>query len=135
MSTKHIAVALLLAGAAQAQEPLSAIEWLTEPPENLPGTVLLEPPVTQNGVQPQVEVTPLEALSQPLGLVSSTVTGLPVDLWQGSDPERLSELIARVPVKHNPAMQRLLFTLLLSEARAPAGPAPKRFCCWRALIG
>ncbi len=121
MSTKHIAVALLLAGAAQAQEPLSAIEWLTEPPENLPGTVLLEPPVTQNGVQPQVEVTPLEALSQPLGLVSSTVTGLPVDLWQGSDPERLSELIARVPVKHNPAMQRLLFTLLLSEARAPAG--------------
>lgn len=122
MSTKHIAAAVLLAGAAHAQEPLSAIEWLTEPPENLPGTVLLEPPVTQNGIQPEVEVTPLEALSQPLGLVSSSVTGLPVDLWQGSDPARLAELIARVPVKTNPAMQRLLFTLLLSESRAPAGP-------------
>lgn len=122
MSTKHIAVAVLLAGAANAQEPLSAIEWLTEPPENLPGTVLLEPPVTQSGIQPKVEVTPLEALSQPLGLVSSSVTGLPVDLWQGSDPVRLAELIARVPVKTNPAMQRLLFTFLLSESRAPAGP-------------
>lgn len=121
MSTKNALLAVFLAGSANAQEPLSAIEWLTNPPENLPGTVLLEPPVTQNGVQPDVEVTPLEALSQPLGLVAASVTGLPVDLWQGSDPERLSELIARVPVKHNPAMQRLLFTLLLSEARAPAG--------------
>ncbi|WP_298932308.1 hypothetical protein [uncultured Ruegeria sp.] len=123
MSTKQTLLALVLAGSAQAQEPLSVIEWLTEPPENLPGTVLLEPPVAQNGIQPNIEVTPLEALSQPLGLVSSSVTGLPVDLWQGSDPERLAELISRVPVKYNPSMQRLLFTLLLSEARAPAGPS------------
>ncbi|WP_170324677.1 hypothetical protein [Ruegeria arenilitoris] len=123
MSNKAAVVALFLAGSAQAQqEPLSVIEWLSDPPENLPGTVLLEPPVTQTGVQPDVEVTPLEALSPPLGLVSSTVTGLPVDLWQNSDPDRLAQLIARVPVKYNPAMQRLLFTLLLTEARAPAGP-------------
>ncbi len=121
MSIKHVLVALSLAGAAQAQQPLTAIDWLNDPPENLPGTVLLEPPVAQNGGQPAVEVTPLDALSQPIGLVSSSVTGLPVDLWHGSDPERISELIARIPVKHNPAMQRLLFTLLLSEARAPGG--------------
>ncbi len=116
-------LALFLAGAAQAQtqKPLSVIDWLTDPPENLPGTVLLEPPVTQTGLQPDVQVTPLEALSPPLGLVASSVTGLPVDMWQGSDPERLAELIARVPVKSNPAMQRLLFTLLLSEARPPSG--------------
>ncbi len=123
MQIKAAAVLLVLAGTAQAQqEPLSAIDWLTDPPENLPGTVLLEPPVTQTGIQPDVQVTPLEALSQPLGLVSSSVTGLPVDLWQNSDPDRLAELIADVPVKYNAAMQRLLFTLLLSEARAPSGP-------------
>jgi len=123
MSNKAAVFALFLAGSAQAQqEPLSVIDWLNDPPENLPGTVLLEPPVTQTGVQPVVEVTPLEALSQPLGLVSSSVTGLPIDMWQNSDPERLAELIGRVPVKYNPAMQRLLFTLLLSESRAPAGP-------------
>ncbi|EEE38375.1 hypothetical protein RKLH11_2217 [Rhodobacteraceae bacterium KLH11] len=120
-------LALFLAGTTQAQtqEPLSVIDWLTAPPENLPGTVLLEPPVTQTGLQPDVQVTPLEALSPPLGLVASSVTGLPVDLWQGSEPERLAELIARVPVKSNPAMQRLLFTLLLSEARAPTGDSAR----------
>lgn len=123
MRTKATLLALFLAGTAQAQtsEPLSAIDWLTDPPENLPGTVLLEPPVTETGLQPDVQVTPLEALSPPLGLVASSVTGLPVDLWQGSEPDRLAELIARVPVKANPAMQRLLFTLLLTEARPPSG--------------
>ncbi|WP_085821630.1 hypothetical protein [Ruegeria meonggei] len=123
MSNKVAVFMLFLAGSAQAQqEPLSVIDWLNDPPENLPGTVLLEPPVTQSGNQPDIVVTPLEALSQPLGLVSSSVTGLPVDMWQGSDPDRLAKLIGHVPVKYNPAMQRLLFTLLLSEARAPAEP-------------
>ncbi len=116
-------LALCLAGTAQAQtqEPLSVIDWLTDAPENLPGTVLLEPPVTETGLQPEIQVTPLEALSPPLGLVSSSVTGLPVDLWLRSDPKRLAELLSQVPVRANPAMQRLLFTLLLSEARAPSG--------------
>ncbi|WP_170557699.1 hypothetical protein [Ruegeria atlantica] len=122
MLNKAALAALLLAGSAQAQQaPLSVIDWLTDPPENLPGTVLLEPPITETGVQPDIEVTPLEALSQPLGLVSSSVTGLPVHLWQNSDADRLAELINDVPVRYNPAMQRLLFTLILSEARAPAG--------------
>ena len=116
-------LALFLAGTAQAQtlEPLSVIDWLSGPPENLPGTVLLEHPVTQTGLRPDVQVTPLEELSPPLGLVASSVTGLPVDIWQGSEPERLADLIERVPVKSSPAMQRLLFTLLLSEARPPSG--------------
>ncbi len=119
------ALLAVCAGATQvhAEEPLSVIDWLTDPPDNLPGTVLLEPPVTQTGLQPDIQVSPLETLSPPLGLVSSSVTGLPVDLWQSSDAARLAELISRVPVKSNPAMQRLLFTLLLSEARPPAGSA------------
>ncbi len=123
MRTRATLLAFFLAGTvqAQAQEPLSIIDWLSEAPENLPGTVLLEPPVTDTGAQPEISVTPLEALSSPLGLVSSSVTGLPVDLWQRSDPKRLAQLLNQVSVKSNPAMQRLLFTLLLSEARAPSG--------------
>ncbi len=118
-------LAIVLAGqaAAQTTEPLSAIDWLNDPAALLPGTVLLEPPVTETGLQPSVRVAPLEALSPPLGLVDPSVTGLPVNLWRSSDPARLSELIAQVPVKSNPAMQKLLFTLLLTEARAPAGEA------------
>lgn len=120
-------LALVLSGQATAQtpQPLSAIDWLATAPELLPGTVLLEPPVTDTGLQPEIQVTPLESLSPPLGLVDGSVTGLPVDIWQKSDPRRLADLVARVPVKNSPAMQRLLFTLLLTEARAPAGsPEP-----------
>ncbi|TMV06541.1 hypothetical protein FGK63_15490 [Ruegeria sediminis] len=125
MLTRTALVALCLTGPAAAQQPLSAIDWLNEPPQNLPGTVLLEPPVTETGSRPEVVVTPLEDLSPPLGLVSTTVTGLPVDMWRGSDPEHLAQLIARTPVRDNPAMQRLMFTLLLSEARAPTGPGAR----------
>ncbi|WP_170403560.1 hypothetical protein [Ruegeria arenilitoris] len=122
MSTRAVVLALALTGqaAAQTEQPLSAIDWLETAPDLLPGTVLLEPPVTDTGLQPDIQVSPLEALSPPLGLVDGSATGLPVDLWLPSDPARLAELIARVPVKSNPAMQRLLFTLLLTEARAPA---------------
>ncbi len=121
MLTRTALIALFVAGSAFAQQPLSAIEWLENPPENLPGTVLLEPPITETGMHPKIEVAPLEELSRPLGLVSASVTGIPVDLWNGSDPDRIAELIENVPVRGNPAMQRLLFTLLLSESRAPAG--------------
>lgn len=123
MSTRAALFALGLAGqaAAQTTEPLSAIDWLKEPVDLLPGTVLLEPPVSESGQWPEIQVTPLEELSQVVGLVDPSTTGLPIDLWRSSDPDRLAELIADVPVADNPAMQRLLFTLLLTEARQPRG--------------
>jgi len=123
-----IRAALLASGlagqaAAQATEPLSAIDWLKDPVELLPGTVLLEPPVSESGQWPEIQVTPLEELSQVVGLVDPSTTGLPVDLWRHSDPHRLAELIAEVPVADSPALQRLLFTLLLTEAREPRSGA------------
>lgn len=123
MWTRAAAVTIALAGqvAAQTTEPLSAIDWLKEPGNLLPGTVMLEPPVADAVAEPQIHVAPLEALSPPLGLVDASVTGLPVDLWRPSDPARLARLIGNVPVKSSPAMQKLMFTLLLTEARAPSG--------------
>lgn len=124
MQTRAALLALLgaglVAGATAAQQPLSAIDWLNQPPpRNLPGTVLLEPPVSNSALKPEIEVTPLDRLAPPIGLVPWRVTGLPVDLWRGSDPDDLSRLIASVPVHASPAMQTLLYTLLLSESRAP----------------
>ncbi len=122
MRIRAAAIAALLPAVAAAQTPLSAIDWLNRPPpRSLPGTVLMEPPVAGTALRPPVEVTPLERLALPVGLVSSRVTGLPIDLWQGSDPAELAALIDSVPVEHSPAMQTLLYTLLLSETRAPAG--------------
>jgi len=116
--------AAVLAGASASAQtaPLSAIEWLGQ---NAPalhgGPTLLEPPVTDQALRPEIDVQPLDQSAVPLGLVPANVTGLPVDLWRGSDAAELTRLIAEAPVANSPAMQTLLFTLLLSETRPPDG--------------
>ncbi|MDR9485402.1 MULTISPECIES: hypothetical protein [Sediminimonas] len=125
-----IAAAWLLFAAqgALAQEPLSAIDWLSEHSA---------PPITQRdldrsfergahpGVQsvqpPDIEVLPLEVTveADAVGLVSSRVSGLPSDLWAGSDSGTLISLLRERRVARLPAMQRLLYTLLLAEAEPP----------------
>ncbi|WP_240453894.1 hypothetical protein [Chachezhania antarctica] len=125
-------------GAAQQQgrdsrAPMSAIDWLSQPsiewtpgqPQVLkprgtaPDTALDEPPVTEGISVPTVDVRPLGTEERAAGLVPPDVSGLPRDLWAGSQPEDLVRLISGVPVADNPAMQRLLYTLLLTEAYAP----------------
>lgn len=122
-SSALLSCCVLYAGAAAAQAPLQApltvIDWLGQPDSAapLPNTVLLEPPVTGSAARPQITVTPLQALLPPIGLVPPAATGLPIDLWRGSDPIDIADLIHGVSVQGNPAMQSLLFTLLLSESR------------------
>ena len=107
---------------APGDRPLSAIDWLNDnAAQRGSGPVLLEPPVTDTATQPSVEVSQLERVETPLGLVPATATGLPVDLWKNSDAEDLARLIADAPVLNSPAMQVLLYSLLLSETRPPAG--------------
>jgi hypothetical protein len=114
-----VLTSLLWAGSVAAQAPLTVIDWLGQPDNapSLPKTVLLEPPVTGSAARPHIVVTPLQALLPPIGLVPPAATGLPIDLWRGSDPQDIADLIHGVSVQGNPAMQSLLFTLLLSESR------------------
>ncbi len=125
MSTRTAALVLgsllLTASPGWCRDPLSAIDWLaaTAPTTNIPTTLQLEPPVAQSAHGPAITVTPLERLLPPVGLVSKDRTGLPITLWQGSPPDRLAALIRDVSVEAQPAMQALLMTLLLTEARPP----------------
>ena len=118
-----LALALVLPPVtAQAQQPLSVIDWLNDNPvPDPPGYVLLEPPVADSALRPDVDVSPLDTLLPPVGLVPAAITGLSANLWAGSDSDELIRLIAEVPVQRTPAMQTLLYTLLLSETRPPAG--------------
>lgn len=119
--------AALMPVASGAEAPLSAIDWMHQAaPVALPPTVLLEPPVTDTALNPAIEVSPLRELADPVGLVGPRITGLPVTLWEGSDPRDLSRRIATVPVQSSAAMRTLLYSLLLTEARPPAGAAGDR---------
>lgn len=125
--------ALILPGYASAQQPLSAIDWLSNP---VPVTSRIvpntpdgpEPPVTNSAVVPDVTVTPLEEAGRDaVGLLPSASTGLPASLWQASMSDDLVKALQRQDVLGLPAMQSLLYTLLLAEAEPPgdAGPGHK----------
>lgn len=121
--------------AAPAQDaPLSAIDWLSTPTA-LPVTravpvppvaPLNESPVAETATIPVVNVTPLDQVRvDAVGLLPSSVTGLPRSLWQASRAADLRDLLASRHVDNLPAMQSLLYTLLLAEADAPADAGPQ----------
>ena len=115
-------LALMLPCSAFAQDPMSVIDWLSQDrPEGMAGRVLLEPPVTDTARNSEIAVSHLESQASPVGLVPSSATGLPTDMWDTSDADTLAFLIAQAPVLDSPAMQTLLYTLLLSETRPPPG--------------
>ncbi|WP_353532259.1 hypothetical protein [Cognatishimia sp. WU-CL00825] len=104
---------------AQSTEPLSAIDWLNKVPTV---TLEIEPeaPVAAGGNTPKVSVSALGTEGRDaVGLLSSAVTGLPSSLWQESRGQVLADLIAIQPQQSLPAMQALLYTLLLAEANPP----------------
>ena len=111
---------------ALAEEPLVAIDWLRNPaPINLTQPLITALPDTaepQGLDLPEVSVAPLEApRSDTVGLLPSSTTGLPSELWAASQSSALSALFARISSDPLPALQALYYTLLLAEAEAPQG--------------
>lgn len=113
------------------QTPLSVIDWLGTQTPTTPGQVrpltpqtpnANEPPVAKSGTSPIVTVMPLgEGSPREIGLVPTAVTGLPTDIWAGSDADQVIDLINDLADPTLPAEQALLYTVLLAEAQAPRG--------------
>ena len=117
-----LAACLSLGQAAQADAPLSAIDWLSQsvsapaaPP--LPA----EPAVAGNALPGTVAVSVIGGPSpDAVGLLSSQVTGLPRNLWGLGLTEEIAALVTAERVDTLPALQQLLITVLLAQADAPA---------------
>ena len=122
-----------LAYPASAQDqPLSAIDWLSdsliETPAAMMPPVPDEPPVANSAAVSEVTVTPLDAPTPDgVGLLPTRATGLPANLWGPSESARLITLIEATPTPRLPALQELLRTLLLAEVDPPvdADPTPR----------
>lgn len=114
------------AGGAGGAEPLSAIDWLSRsvatPTALAPRpAVPAEPPVTSGVTSAPITVTPIDGPSlDSLGLSSVARTGLPRDLWGTTAPAELARMIRAERVDTLPAIQSLLYTLLLAELDPPA---------------
>ncbi|MCT8160553.1 hypothetical protein KVX96_10695 [Pseudoruegeria sp. SHC-113] len=115
--------AALVAAAPAVAQPLSAIDWLSD---SIRDPVTL-PPDPEDGIADSaavgtITVTPLDAPGlDAVGLLPNSVTGFPRDLWGDSSIEDLARLIARADVRSSPALQDLLYTLLLAELDPPRG--------------
>lgn len=110
------------AGPLFAETPLSAIDWLDDTPTvraAQPASPALskdEPKTATTATRPNVTVAPLgTAAPQTSGLVPQSVTGLPVDLWARSDINILTTRLQRFPNIEVPALQSLLFSMMLTE--------------------
>jgi len=119
-------LAFCLGGAAHAQQPLSAIDWLNEPgapPLAAPRQPMPdEPPVTTGVTIPDVSVMPLEEPGhEAVGLLPASVTGLPGTLWSASRAADILPLWRKISAEPLPAIQALYYTLLLAEAEPPQG--------------
>ncbi len=123
------AVLTALPAMAAAEEPLSAIDWLSQSvttPAPAPATPDPDAPAVSTGVvQDAVAVTVIGApTADALGLLTPSVTGLPAVLW---GPGRSAEIVAMIGaerVDSLPALRGLLLTLLLAEAVPPADAGP-----------
>lgn len=129
-----------LASAPFAQEaPLSAIDWLSESVEQ-PDTIAVAPqtdpaaqgnpgsvatrtppadeaPVTNSAITPDVTVQTLGGPApKTLGLLPPETTGLPANLWSGSDVATLSTLLMAEQIDTLPALQDLIITLSIAQA-------------------
>jgi len=126
------AVPLALIGVAPiaAQEatpaPLSSIDWMKE--------VLHQPVATPKPSAPKRDETATatsaaisevtvqqldDAPDKTIGLLASSVTGLPADLWLNSNSARLAGMIERLGTPRYPALQDLMRLLLLAETDTP----------------
>ncbi len=117
-----LALSLLGAGAAAAQQPMSAIDWLSESvatPAPLPPPP--EPEVAPDALPSEVTVT---VLGQPTpdatGVLPPAVSGLPRDLWGLGRRDEIAAAVAGARADALPATRALLITLLLAETEPPA---------------
>jgi hypothetical protein len=115
--------------AAQDAAPLSAIDWLSSSVEETPPAAVptgpTEAPVASSAATPEVTVTSLDRQSlDAVGLLPSTVTGLPVTLWSASSSATLVDLVRAERNESLPAVRDLLVTLMLTEASPPADSGP-----------
>lgn len=125
-----VTAAAIWATPISAQDPLSAIDWLNDTaalPENFVLDPILEEAKVTAGIQTEaISVTSLDAISSDAtGLIPTSVTGLPADLWGTTSSAELASLFRQLPDDLAPALQGFVRTVLLAELNPPADSDPE----------
>ena len=117
-SGRYACLAFLLALPAVAQEPLSAIPWLSD---SLRQDQVLP---DQNADTGAITSSSLDApQTEGIGILSPRQTGLPFDLWGQTSRSEVVELIFSHPEGKLPEAQAMFQNILLAKTRPPSGPS------------
>ncbi len=112
-----------LSVSADANEPLSAIPWLSKD-ASAPSRPLPRPQAYGPKQPATIEVSVLAPVAKAsVGLLAPEATGLPYDLWKGMSELRARKLISETPITGVPATRDLFGQILLARAKAPSGSA------------
>ena len=148
--TAYLVGATTATAQSREDDPLSAIDWLSQSVEQ-PEIVAIAPPqvrapeprlgtqatrvpdaneapVAQSATSPQVSVQPLGGPApRTLGVLPATVTGFSPDLWAQSETDVVATLLRAQQIDTLPAIQALIISLALTEARPPVDDANDTF--------
>lgn len=126
---RALGAALILAvGQGHAETPLSAIDWLSDSISET-ARIALAPGISdivENAMPADVSVLALGlSTADSVGLLPTSVTGFPADLWGSSSSADLAGRFRADRFDLYPAMQELLYKLLLAELDPPTDTGPE----------
>ncbi|MBE2276521.1 MAG: hypothetical protein IAE87_09510 [Rhodobacteraceae bacterium] len=120
-------------------DPLSAIDWLSQSVTAPAGTAVAaapggtpaprpapdEAPVVKGGALPSdVATSPLDGPSpDAAGLIAPSVSGLPANLWGAGRTEEIARAVTEDRMDSLPALRQLFLVMLLAETVPPADNA------------
>lgn len=125
-----LAAGLALPAPGLAEAPLSAIDWLSKSvatPASLPRAPvpLTETPISKNVLPSTISMAPIGAPDvNALGLVPASRAGLPRSFWGKSASVDLARLMRAEPPDTIPAIQALLYSILIAELDPPTDTDP-----------
>lgn len=121
---RGLAIVALLAGAAQAQTPYSAIDWLSDSLAHPPNFVITPPGRTSSALDPNtITVLPLETLSHDAaGILPPEVTGFPRAIWGSMAAAAAAAALLDIKTSEVPEVMSLAKQILLAQSDPPEGP-------------
>jgi len=123
---RGLAMAVLLAGAAQAEPPKSAIDWLSESLLQPPNFVISPPGRTGHPIETTISAMPLEMISRDAaGLLPPDVTGFPRAIWGDLPSAEAARLLQAVGPSDVPEVMSLYKQVLLAQSDPPLDAGPE----------
>jgi len=130
------------AGSAFGQDaspaPMSAIDWLSDSvatPIVRPRVTPTEPGVTEDASVAAVSVAPLgKPVPDAVGILPVSVTGLPRHLWGPARPNDVALRVREERADMLPAMQAVLYTILLAELDPPESASSTGYSVFLARV-